>query len=170
MRKKIGGRVSLLVFVTLFTGYYIIPSLGLVDSLPPLFPGLLPRAERMNLGLDLQGGMHLVLEVQAEKAVENTTDRQLEEVRRVLEREKIPIASLTREGNTGILLKVAKPEDRDKAQRALGELVTLDKVPGATPDELRMTLQAREVNRIQELAIRQSLETIRNRVDQFGVT
>jgi preprotein translocase subunit SecD len=68
------------------------------------------------------------------------------------------------------VLKVAKAEERDKAQRALGELATLDKVPGATPDELRMTLQAREVRRIQELAVRQSLETIRNRVDQFGVT
>jgi preprotein translocase subunit SecD len=48
--------------------------------------------------------------------------------------------------------------------------VTLDKVPGATPDELRMSLQVREGKRIEELAIRQSLETIRNRVDQFGVT
>jgi preprotein translocase subunit SecD len=64
-----------LVVATLLTGYYIIPSVGLVDSLPSLFPGMLPRAEKVNLGLDLQGGMHLVLEVQAEKAVENTTER-----------------------------------------------------------------------------------------------
>lgn len=170
MRKKIGGRVTLLVIATLFTGYYIIPSVGLVGSAPSLFPGFLPRAERMNLGLDLQGGMHLVLEVQVDKAVENATDRLMEETRRILERENIAIASLTREGNTEILLKVTKPDERDKALRALGELVTLDKVPGATPDELRLTLQAREVKRIEELAIRQSLETIRNRVDQFGVT
>jgi preprotein translocase subunit SecD len=65
---------------------------------------------------------------------------------------------------------VAKPEDRDKAQQALGEFGTLDTVPGATPDEIRMTLQPHEVQRIEELAVRQSLETIRNRVDQFGVT
>ncbi len=170
MRKKIGGRVTLLVIATLFTGYYIIPSVGLVGSSPSLFPGFLPRAERMNLGLDLQGGMHLVLEVQVDKAVENATDRLMEETRRILERENVAIASLTREGNTEILLKVTKPDERDKALRALGELVTLDKVPGSTPDELRLTLQAREVKRIEELAIRQSLETIRNRVDQFGVT
>jgi preprotein translocase subunit SecD len=48
--------------------------------------------------------------------------------------------------------------------------VTLDKVPGATADELKLTLQGREAKRIAELAVRQSLETIRNRVDQFGVT
>ncbi|HSB67786.1 MAG TPA: protein translocase subunit SecD [Candidatus Methylomirabilis sp.] len=170
MRKRIRGRVILLVLATLFTGYYIVPSVAPVASLPSLFPGILPRAERVNLGLDLQGGIHLVLEVQVEKAVENAADRLVEETRRILDKEKIGVTALTRQGTTGILLKVAKPEERDKALRALGELVTLDKVPGATPDELRMTLQAKEVKRIEELAVRQSLETIRNRVDQFGVT
>jgi len=162
--------VILLLVATLFTGYYIIPSVGLVGSLPSLFPGFLPRAERVNLGLDLQGGMHLILEVQMEKAVENAADRLMEEARRILDKEKIAVSGLTREGMAEILLKVAKADERDKALRALGELVTLDKVPGATPNELRMTLQAREVKRIEELAVRQSLETIRNRVDQFGVT
>jgi preprotein translocase subunit SecD len=131
---------------------------------------MIPRAEKVNLGLDLQGGMHLVLEVQAEKAVENATERLREEIKRLLDKEKIEIAQLSREGATGIVLKVAKAAERDKAQRALGDLVTLDKAPGTTPDELRLTLQAREVRRVEELAQRQSLETIRNRVDQFGVT
>jgi preprotein translocase subunit SecD len=114
--------------------------------------------------------MHLVLEVQVERAVENATDRLMEEARRLLDRGKIAVSSLTRQGTDEIVLKVAKLQDRDKAQQALGELGTLDTVPGATPDELRLTLQAREVKRIEELAVRQSLETIRNRVDQFGVT
>jgi preprotein translocase subunit SecD len=170
VRKRIRGRVILLVFLTLLTGYYITPSVAPVESLPSLFPGVLPRAERMNLGLDLQGGMHLVLEVQADKAVESSVERLMEEVRRLLEKEQIGITQLTREGTTGLLLKVAKAAERDKAQRLLGELVTLDKVPGATADELKLTLQGREAKRIAELAVRQSLETIRNRVDQFGVT
>ena len=170
MRKRIRGRVILLVFLTLLTGYYITPSVAPVESLPSLFPGVLPRAERMNLGLDLQGGMHLVLEVQADKAVESSVERLMEEVRRLLDKEQIGITQLTREGTTGLLLKVAKAAERDKAQRLLGELVTLDKVPGATADELKLTLQGREAKRIAELAVRQSLETIRNRVDQFGVT
>jgi len=170
VRKRIRGRVILLAIATLVTGYYILPSVAPVGSLPSLFPGILPRAERVNLGLDLQGGMHLVLEVQAEKAVEGSIERLLEEARRLLDKEKIGVAHLVREGPSAIVLKVAKAEDRDKAQRVLGELVTLDKVPGATPDELRLTLQSREAKRIEELAVRQSLETIRNRVDQFGVT
>jgi len=91
--------------------------------------------KKINLGLDLQGGMHLVLEVQAEKAVENAIERLREEVKRLLDKDKIEVAQLTREGATAILLKVAKAADRDKAQRALGDLPTLDKVPGATADE-----------------------------------
>src|SRR5574341_1448946 len=170
VRKRIRGRVILLVLATLFTGYYIVPSVTSVGGLPSLFPGFLPRAERVNLGLDLQGGMHLVLEVQSEKAVESSTERLLEEARRLLDKEKIGITRLVREGPSAILLQVAEAEERDKAQRVLGELVTLDKMPGATPDELRLTQQSREVKRIEELAVRQSLETIRNRADQFGVT
>ncbi|HEX9900034.1 MAG TPA: protein translocase subunit SecD [Candidatus Methylomirabilis sp.] len=170
MRKRIRGRVILLAIATLVTGYYLVPSVTPVGGLPSLFPGVLPRAERVNLGLDLQGGMHLVLEVQDEKAVESTTERLLEEARRLLDKEKIGVARLVREGISTLVLKVAKAEERDKAQRVLGELAVLDKLPGATPDELRLTLQSREVKRIEELAVRQSLETIRNRVDQFGVT
>src|SRR5262247_1937611 len=45
-----------------------------------------PLGQRINLGLDLQGGMHLVLEVEAEKAVENTTDRLLAEVTEALKK------------------------------------------------------------------------------------
>ncbi|MBI4536571.1 MAG: protein translocase subunit SecD [candidate division NC10 bacterium] len=170
MRKKLRGRVILLLAVTSLTGYYLVPSLGLVDSLPSLVPGLLPRVERVNLGLDLQGGMYLVLEVQAEKAVEAAVERMIDDARRLLEKEKVEVASFAPQGVNGLVLKVAKGDERDKAQKALGELVTMEKLPGATPDELRLTLYSKEAARIQDLAVRQSLETIRNRVDQFGVS
>ncbi len=170
MRKRIRGRILLLLFTTLLGVYYLLPSIAPVGSLPSLFPGLLPRSEKVNLGLDLQGGMYLVLEVQTQVAVQNATERQMEEVRRDLEKAQIGIASLTREGATGILLKVGKAEERDKALQALDDLTTMDKVPGATPAELHLTMQPREAKRIEDLAVRQSLETIRNRVDQFGVT
>jgi preprotein translocase subunit SecD len=170
VRRRIKGRVILLAIATLVTGYYLLPSVAPVGGLPSLFPGVLPRAERMNLGLDLQGGMHLVLEVQVEKAVGNATERLMGEVRRLLEADKIGIAALTQSDATTILLQTAKPEEREAALKSLRELAVLDKVPGATPAELRLTLHAREAARIRELAVRQSLETIRNRVDQFGVT
>ena len=114
--------------------------------------------------------MHLVLEVNVEKAVEGATERLVEEVRRLLDKDRIGVSRLVRQGTAGIVLVVEKAEEREKAQRVLGELVVLEQVPGPTPHELRLTVLAREVTRIQELALRQSLETIRNRVDEFGVT
>jgi preprotein translocase subunit SecD len=162
--------VIVLLVAALCTGYYLIPSLGLAADLPSLMPGVLPRAGPINLGLDLQEGTHLVLEVQVEKAVESATDHLMMESRRILENDHIGVASLRRDGAATIVLNVSKPEERAKAEEALSGLVTLDKVQGATPEELRMTLQAQEVKRIEDLAVRQSLETIRNRVDQFGVT
>jgi preprotein translocase subunit SecD len=170
VRRRIKGRIILLVVATLLTGYYLLPSVARMGSLPSLFPGILPRAEPMNLGLDLQGGMHLVLEVQAEKAVEGDTERLMSEVRRLLDKAKIVPASLKQEGPTTIMLQTAKPEDREPALKALQDIAVLDRVPGATPTEVKLTLQSREVTRIRELAVRQSLETIRNRIDQFGVT
>jgi preprotein translocase subunit SecD len=114
--------------------------------------------------------MHLVLEVNVEKAVEGATERLVEEVRRLLDKDRIGVSRLVRQGTAGIVLVVEKAEEREKAQRVLGELVVLEQVPGPTPHELRLTVLAREVTRIRELALRQSLETIRNRVDEFGVT
>ena len=170
MRKHIRGRLILLILVTACTSYYLVPSLSGAGQLPSLLPGLLPPAQRMNLGLDLQGGMHLVLEVQSDQAVEHAVDRLRDQVQQILEQQKIAVTELRREGPTAIVLRVAKPEDRAKARQAVADLTTLETVPGTAPDVLRMTLQPSEATRIEALALRQSLETIRNRVDQFGVT
>ena len=75
MKKTVTWKILSLLLVTVIAGYYLFPTLSRRSSLPSLLPPLLPRAERLNLGLDLQGGMHLVLEVVTEKAVENTVDR-----------------------------------------------------------------------------------------------
>ncbi len=53
---------------------------AVVYVLPTIKPGLWPH-KKINLGLDLQGGMHLVLEVDSEKAVESTVERTTQEMR-----------------------------------------------------------------------------------------
>ena len=81
--------VRLCVFagLTLAAIFYLIPSL--VRDLPAEWTGFLP-ADRIHLGLDLQGGSHLVLEVQADKAVENALDRTREDLARLLKERGIP--------------------------------------------------------------------------------
>lgn len=73
MKKTVTWKVLSLLLATVIAGYYLFPTLSGRSSLPSLLPLLLPRAERLNLGLDLQGGMHLVLDVVTEKAVETAS-------------------------------------------------------------------------------------------------
>ncbi|MGH7411186.1 MAG: protein translocase subunit SecD, partial [Candidatus Methylomirabilis sp.] len=169
MKKAIRWKVIVLLLVTAIAGYYIFPTISRYSSLPSLIPPLLPRAERLNLGLDLQGGMHLVLGVVTEKAVENTVERLVAELRRETEKQKISVERIVREGNDRIRIKLQAKEGLEALRRILANYSDLQQTGGGDPTELFLTLSSREARRIEELAVRQSLETIRNRVDQFGV-
>ncbi len=169
MKKTIRWKVLFLLLVTAIAGYYIFPTISRYSSLPSLIPPFLPRAERLNLGLDLQGGMHLVLGVVTEKAVENTVERLIAELRRETEKQKISVERVVREGNDRIRIKLQAKEGLEALRRILANYSDLQQTGGGDPAELLLTLSSREVSRIEELAVRQSLETIRNRVDQFGV-
>jgi preprotein translocase subunit SecD len=169
MKKTIRWKLLLLILVTVVAGYYLLPTVSRYPSLPPLLPPLLPRAERLNLGLDLQGGMHLVLEVVTGKAVENTAERLIAELRRAAEKEKIPIEGIAREGIDRIRVRLQSKDWLEGMRKILKNYGNLEQSAGAEPTELILSLSSREVKRIEELAVRQSLETIRNRVDQFGV-
>ena len=170
MKKTVRWKVFSLLLVTVIAGYYLFPTLSGRSSLPSLLPPLLPRAERLNLGLDLQGGMHLVLEVVTEKAVENTVDRLITELRRETEKEKITVEQMTREGIDRIRIRLQAKEGMDGLRRILKSYSNLQQSGGADPAELSLSLTSSEIKRIRESTIRQSLETIRNRVDQFGVS
>ena len=169
MKKTIRWKLLFLILVTVVAGYYLLPTVSRYPSLPPLLPPLLPRAERLNLGLDLQGGMHLVLEVVTGKAVENTAERLIAELRREAEKEKIPIEGIAREGIDRIRVRLQSKDRLEGMRKILKNYSNLEQSAGAEPTELILSLSSREVKRIEELAVRQSLETIRNRVDQFGV-
>lgn len=169
MKKTGTWKILSLLLVTVIAGYYLFPTLSGRSSLPSLLPPLLPRAERLNLGLDLQGGMHLVLEVVTEKAVENTVDRLIAELRRETEKEKIAVERMTREGVDRIRIRLQANEGLEGLRRILKNYSNLQQSGGADPTELTLSLISGETKRIQESAVRQSLETIRNRVDQFGV-
>ena len=60
---------------------------------------LYPPSKSINLGLDLQGGIHLVLGVEADKHVASQTDRTAEDIKKALERKGIGVQRVAREGN-----------------------------------------------------------------------
>jgi preprotein translocase subunit SecD len=130
---------------------------------------LYPLGETINLGLDLRGGIHLVLGVDVEKALAAQVERVGESIRAQLERKGIALARVEAQG-TELVIELAAPRAWDDAQTVLRDFATFE-VKEANPAAGRavLALRSREAASLRDLAVRQGLETIRNRVDQFGV-
>jgi preprotein translocase subunit SecD len=128
-----------------------------------------PLEQRINLGLDLQGGMHLVLEVEAEKAVDSTTDRLVAEVSEGLAKLAIPGLEVRKLASDQLVVKSPDAGRVDAVAEAMKAFASLVPVGGRGGTELTYKLEDQRVQRIMENAVDQALETIRNRVDEFGV-
>jgi len=141
--------------------------------LPTLKPGLWPH-KKINLGLDLQGGMHLVLEVDSAKAVEGTIERIAQEIRDTLRKDQIRNVSVERIDGTRISVQVKDEENIDKFQAMLdSEFRDLRKISEQKSNgvlTLTLGITDSDRNHVKKLAVDQALETIRNRIDQFGVS
>ena len=130
--------------------------------------------KKINLGLDLQGGMHLVLEVETIKAVESNIERIGQEMRSLLKKERIRQTGLDRIEGTKIAVKIPDEANLKKFDDFLDtefkglRILSRSSQEGVTT--VVMDLPETETDQIKELATRQALETIRNRIDQFGVT
>src|SRR5437667_4042368 len=131
---------------------------------------LYPPKKTINLGLDLQGGIHLVLGVEIDKAVASQTDRAAEDLKAALERKGIGVTRIAREGSATITVQLASPKNWNDALTAtneLGRFQRTDENPAA--GSFKLVLTDAEIKRLGDLAVRQGVETIRNRIDQFGV-
>jgi preprotein translocase subunit SecD len=127
-----------------------------------------PR-QPINLGLDLQGGIHLVLGVDQDRGIENVLDRMAADLRSALQRKGIG-AQVTRQGRTGLVVQLSSPQAQTDAQRVLADFTEFDtrsQDPGAGRFEL--ALKEKAVTERRSAFIDQGLKVIRNRVDQFGV-
>lgn len=130
-----------------------------------------PPGENIRLGLDLQGGMHLVLQVETEDALNIKTQKDLDQLLQELEEQGVddPEILSSEPGSIavgGVPAAVADTIENDDDNRFLFEGYDFDH-SGSTL-RLEMTTQAR--NEVRELSVRQALETIRNRIDAFGVS
>ena len=146
---------------------------GVIYTIPSFNPAIWPH-KKINLGLDLQGGMHLVLEVDTQKAVESTVERIAQEMRRFLKKEHIRYSAIDVIEGTKISVDIRNPKDIDRFEKMLDdEFKDLRIQSRDTQDDnltVVMDLPDDEAAHIKRLAADQALETIRNRIDQFGVS
>ena len=146
---------------------------AVIYVLPTFSPGLWPH-KKINLGLDLQGGMHLALEVETDKAVENTIERIGQEMRDSMRKEHIRYQGVQRIEGTKLAVSITDADSIDRFNKLLDkeypDLRIADRKGTADHLEMVLDLPEKEVERIRKLSVDQALETIRNRIDQFGVS
>jgi preprotein translocase subunit SecD len=168
--KKVGGRFSALALVVVVSVVFFLPSYrSLYQALPEWARKILPD-KGITLGLDLQGGIHLVMEVDEDRAVEIAIDRTVVSLQDLLVEKKIPAESVKRTASHQVTIQFANADLKAQIQKLLDEYPTFVEVEGAgSSNSLVWELRDTEIKRIKDSAINQALETIRNRIDQFGV-
>jgi preprotein translocase subunit SecD len=173
-------RAALIVAVLAFSLYQLVPTWHYF-SLPPdersgeryeqSVPGWAPDpSKRLNLGLDLQGGIHLSMGVDVDRAVKAKIVRRADELADHLREQKVPVESSRAVGD-GTRIEI-RSSDPGKVQSTVldqyGE--EMQAVAGAPQGALWLAFRPRAIQEFEARAVEQAEKIIRNRVDRWGVS
>lgn len=147
---------------------YIV-ALNLISSSPDWLTaiGALP----MNLGLDLRGGVHFLLQVDMKAALDKAADRNVGDLRTFMRDKKIQYAGVARDGQN-VVLRFREDSERKRADLEISKNFSdLVMKESEAPGEFRLTasLKAEAQKRIQDGAVQQNITILRNRVNELGV-
>lgn len=147
----------------------VVSAMGTLPNLttpPSWWPSAVSKP--MNLGLDLKGGIHLVIDVNVEKAVEHSVEEDVDTIRRLLRENKIRYRKLDADGNT-LTVQIKNVSDAAAAESLIKEGMQGYTIE-AEADRFSLTISETEAKEIKKFAVDQSIEVIRNRVDALGTT
>ncbi|MEO8739773.1 MAG: protein translocase subunit SecD [Casimicrobiaceae bacterium] len=128
-------------------------------------------ARPMNLGLDLRGGVHFMLQVDMKAALDKAADRYLSDIRSLLREKKVLYAGIVRDGQS-VAIRFRDSAERDRANQEIGAAFPdlLIKEADATGEfKLQASLKPEAQKRIQDGAVQQNITILRNRVNELGV-
>ena len=179
MERSFYYRVASYSLITILSVMVLIPSLAdwsnKTDRLPDWYKKAFSR--KISLGLDLQGGLHLVYEVQVDKAVSDKADRLAAQIEEKLARDKkVKGARVIREGDGAeARLRVNFPNKSDSKkldgnfEREFAKYLTRDTQNEQTGETV-YKMDADYIDELRSYAVSQGVETIKNRVDKLGVS
>lgn len=147
-------------------GYVV--ALNLANKTPEWLRAL--GAKPMNLGLDLRGGVHFLLEVDLDEVRQKAVDRIVTEVPALLRKEGVRYTGRRQIPQAGVI-EFADAERLDAGRKLITKAFPeyqLTTAPDA-PLQLQIRLSEDEAKRIVDFAVQQNLTTLRNRVNQLGV-
>ncbi|MFI0459533.1 MAG: SecDF P1 head subdomain-containing protein, partial [Candidatus Thiodiazotropha endolucinida] len=145
------------------------PALTLSPDLPDWLVGL--GAEPMYLGLDLRGGIHVLIDVDMEAAIEQAAERYSSDIRTLLRENKLRYIRISRE-NEQVVVKFNNPEKRDQASDLIGNefrSLNLESIDEGDAFLVLVSLSPVEKQEVQKFALQQNITTLRNRVNALGI-
>ncbi|GAB7080550.1 protein translocase subunit SecD [Megalodesulfovibrio paquesii] len=171
MMQSLRWRVGIAVFVAVLGAIYLLPTFSGVRQ--SALHAVLPDSA-INLGLDLQGGMHLTLGVDMDTAIENNLSRRGRDLRDEAREQGIILLRPTATKAQTLEFVLTKAEQKDALDKLIREHYSAYEIQESTalPEGrvkylLRMTPKYR--HDLEALTLDQAVKTIRNRIDQFGV-
>lgn len=130
-------------------------------------------AEPMFLGLDLRGGVHFLMQVDMQAALDKATTRYVSDLRSLLREEKLRYRTLTERNNNTVYLEFAAAETRERAWEIIRDnYPELTQAEGDESSDTAVLLLGQNedaVRETQELALQQNITTLRKRVNELGV-
>ena len=143
-------------------------------NLAPTTPAWLTNigASPMKLGLDLSGGVYFLLEVDMDKAIQTRLSIYDSEIRSLLRDDRIRYRSVPSKDKTTIAFSFADSATADKAQSAIATKFSQFNISTEKQGDtqvLVLALQPSIISNLEEYAVSQNLQTVRNRVNELGV-
>ncbi|MFZ0890446.1 MAG: protein translocase subunit SecD [Candidatus Binataceae bacterium] len=162
-------RLYLAVVLVVVALILLVPSLNI--GLPDWWKSYSPTP-KIQLGLDLQGGTHLLMEVKLEDAVTNALRRRGDDLKRELKDNKLDFVEISQAAAGAFTVKLKTPDERspflDVIQKTFPDL-TVSSIESTGAPVYSLSFKERDANTVRTNAMDQALETIRNRIDQLGV-
>ncbi|MCG7897612.1 MAG: protein translocase subunit SecD [Candidatus Thiodiazotropha lotti] len=146
------------------------PALTLAPDLPDWLIGV--GAEPMYLGLDLRGGIHVLIDVDMESAITQAAERYSSDIRTLLREEKLRYVRISREDER-VVVKFNTAEKRDQAIELIGNEFRNLNVKDIDQEEaflVEVSLSPAEKQEVQRFALQQNITTLRNRVNALGIS
>src|SRR5256714_2214885 len=149
------------------------PSYTVALNLLPNSPRWLAfiNARPMYLGLDLRGGVHFLLQVDMRAAIAKRAESLAGDMRSQLRDKNVRHAGISREGDS-VVIRFRDAETRDKARKIIAEQIPdlkLDDASAGGELHLVATIRPEAQKRTQELALKQNIQTLHNRINELGV-
>ena len=167
---------NLLAKTVLIVAVLIVFLFGIV-GIPSSFSGKGLAAavqQRIHLGLDLKGGTHLILQVQVNDAIKADANRTVERMKEELKKANVAFGEISLpdpQNNPEVIdIKGVPPESSSDLRRVVTDSFQDYDLTSGAQNTWAMTMKPSISNETKKKAVQQAIETIRNRIDQLGVS